>query len=344
VDRHVRIFQIALLSLALYGTAAQAEPVPTAPGGVPVPSIPDSELYNPRFVDAQLIAPSAPNWKQFGPGKVDFRSFILPPPPANTSTQTALEVQELVQLAATRNDPNVRAAIRRWNDDPPSLEYHRFFGFLMQTWRGYFPPIAARCEALLSDSIYTGMLAAWNNKWMYLRPRPDQMTGYTFRPDPEMQTPAHPSYPSGHATSAGAFLAVGMYCFPEHDPNIFLSLMREASLARRQGGVHFYSDTMAGEALGFSVASAIISVYNEDGSPQSVAPAPSVYFRLPTHDYRSTPVTTLKVRSATVTMHPELVAMPDGSTHLNLVPLIPFAAPPAVQYPPSAIVDIPPTP
>jgi membrane-associated phospholipid phosphatase len=344
MNRNVHFWLSTVLSFGLSQRLALAEPVPSAHGGIPIPSIPDSERYNPRYTDGQLIAPSAPNWKQFGPGKVDFRAFILPPPPANTSEQTALEIQELVQLAATRNDPNVRASIRRWNDDPPTLEYHRYFGFLMQTWRGYFPPIAARCEALLSDSIYTGMLAAWNNKWMYLRPRPDQMTGYTFRPDPEMQTPAHPSYPSGHATSAGAFLAVGMYCFPEHDPNIFLSLMREASLARRQGGVHFYSDTQAGEALGFAVANEVIAVYDQDGSPRSAKPSPAVYSRLPTKDYRSTPVTTIKVRPVTVKMHPELVQLANGKKKLDLIPLEPFIPPPPMQNPPAAIVDIPPTP
>jgi membrane-associated phospholipid phosphatase len=312
---------------------------------VPVPSIPDTELYNPRLTDKNLIAPSVPNWRIPDVGKIDFRQFILPPPPTNTSAQTALEMQELVQLAQSRNDPNVRASIRRWNDDPPGIEYHKLFASLMQTRKGYTPPYAARCEALLSESIYIAMLAAWYNKYLYLRPRPDQVSGWTFRPDPEMQTPSHPSYPSGHSATAGAFLAVALYCFPKEDPQIFLSLVREASLARRQGGVHYYSDSVAGEALGYAVAIAVVEQYKQDHSTTSAQPGAPVYSRPPSGDQRSRPVSSLNVPSPRVLTAPGDIVIPsEGRGEVQMVPMTGFLPPPPVKAtadPPVAIPDSP---
>jgi len=248
----------------------------------------------------------------------------------------------LNQLAATRGDQNVINTVTRWNFDPPASNYNYYFDHLAQA-AVYSPPLAARCSAMLNEGIYAGLLSAWYNKFMYLRPRPDQVTGYAFQayitPQRLLPTPFHPSYPSGHSTSAGVFMAVGPACFPNEPVENFVALGREASLSRRQGGVHYYSDSVAGEALGYSVGSAIVRAYREDGSPLGGNTAPSVYSR----DSSGTPTTTLGRKAATVTVGPQLASDPQDpqKQRIILVPIKPFQAPPQAQIPPPALINIP---
>lgn len=317
----------------------------------PVPNQPDSVRYNPRdssqdpvnppvLKDDQILAPTAPNWRVPENPVRQFDQYILPPPPSNTSSQTRAELQELNALAATRQDPNVIQTVTRWNFDVPASNYNLYFDYLAQVYQ-YSPPLAARCSAILNQAIYSGILAAWYNKFIYLRPRPDQVTGYTFQADnPLLPTPFHPSYPSGHATSAGVFMAVGPACYPNQPVEDFVALAREAALARRQGGVHYYSDSVAGEALGYTIGSAVVRAYREDGSPLGGNTAAAVYSRPPSNDSNGTPTTTLVQKNPTIANGPQLAS--DGS--IILVPIKPngeFPAPPAVQNPPAAPFQIP---
>ncbi len=319
-----------------------------------VPNQPDSVRFNPRdtftnpqnppnLPDSQIVAPSAPNWTIPQNPVRQFDKFILPAPPSNTSSQTRAELEELNELAKTRSDQNVINIITRWNFDPPASNYNYYFDHLAQVYK-YSPPLAARCSAMLNQGIYAGLLSAWYNKFIYLRPRPDQVTGYTFQADnPLLPTPYHPSYPSGHSTSAGVFMAVGPACFPNEPVENFVALGREASLARRQGGVHYYSDSVAGEALGYSIGSAIVRGYRDDGSPLGGNTAVAVYSRPPSFDSNGTPTTTLRTKRATVTVGPQL-STDSGQTRIILVPIKPngeFSAPPSVKNPPDALINIP---
>ncbi len=324
---------IALLLCTLASQAAQAMPAAT----VPVPSLPDSTKFNPANVtDEQLLGVTAPNWTipQTTP---DFRSFILPPPPTNTSAQTKLEMEELNLLALTRKYPQVRKTIQRWNFDPPAASYNYYFDHLSQVY-AYSPPLVARCGAMLNSAIYTGLLAAWNNKFTYLRPRPDQMTSYIFNHDVNLPTPEHPAYPSGHATSAGVFMAVGPSCYPSEPVENFVALGREASLARRQGGVHFFSDSTAGQALGYAIGSAYVTNFSTDGSPLGGNTAAAVYSRPPSADSNGIPTSTLDpAPSVTITQYPVLSA---DRTQIILSPLLPFPTPDPVLNPPAKLFKI----
>ena len=326
-----------------------------------VPNQPDSVRFNPRDTfknpknppildDSQIVAPTAPNWIIPQNPVRQFDKFILPAPPSNTSAQTRAELEELNALAATRKDPNVQAVISRWNFDPPASNYNLYFDHLAQVYK-YSPPVVARCSAMLNEGIYSGLLSAWYNKFTYLRPRPDQVTGYTFQADnpdpaepnkPTLPTPYHPSYPSGHSTSAGVFMAVGPACYPEEPVENFVALGREASLARRQGGVHYYSDSVAGEALGYSIGSAVVRAYRDDGSPFGSNTAASVYSRPPSFNSQGTPTTTLAVKKATVTQGPDQTS--DRPQRIILVPIKPngeFPVPRTVQNPPAPAIEIP---
>lgn len=323
-----------------------------------VPNQPDNVRFNPKDTftnpqfptildDSQIVAPTAPNWVIPQNPVRRFDRFILPPPPSNTSAQTADELRELNQLAATRTNPNTIKVISRWNFDPPASSYNDYFDHLAQLYK-YSPPLVARCSAMLNEGIYAGLLSAWYNKFMYLRPRPDQVTNYAFRADnPSLPTPYHPAYPSGHSTSAGVFMAVGAACFPEEPVENFVALGRESSLARRQGGVHYYSDSVAGEALGYTVGSAVVRGYRDDGSPLGGNTAASVYSRPPSFNSNGTPTTTIALKKkATITVGPQLSSDPGrpGKQRIILVPIRQngqFSNAPVVKNPPDQLFNIP---
>jgi hypothetical protein len=309
-----------------------------------VPNIPDTVKFNPRnATDSQIVAPTAPNWKVPPNPVTNFKKYVLPAPPTNTSSQTQAELNELNGLAATRSNPEVVKTITRWNFDPPPSAYNDYFDMLVQQYN-YSPPLAARCFAMLNQGIYSGLLAAWNNKFIYMRPRPDQVTSYNFISDQYLPTPNHPAYPSGHSTSAGVFMAIGPSCFPSEPVEDFVALGRESSLARRQGGVHYYSDSVAGEALGYSVGSDVVRGYSSDASPLGGNTAPAVYSRPPSANSSGTPTTTLPLpKKVTVTVGPQLASDPSnpGKQRIILVPITPFPAPPAVKNPPDPLISIP---
>lgn len=310
----------------------------SSPGNVLVAIQPDSAQFDPPVPDTQIIAPTAPNW-DIPNKKFESKDYILPPPPANESQQTRLELEELQGLAATRNNPNVIATINRWNNDPPPQFYNMYFDFLAQTTPGFTPPLAARCYVMLNQGIYYALLSTWYNKFTYLRPRPDQVTGFQFSADPKMPTPAHPSYPAGHSAIAGAFIAIGPACFPNTPVEQFVALGREASFARRQGGIHYYSDTVAGEALGYAIGNNIVNAYSKDGSPLSEEKkAPPAYSRQGGRRGGAINAALKANPKVTVTAGPQLV-----NGRILLVPITPFPAPPPVGTPPAPL-NIPPAP
>lgn len=317
----------------------------------PAPAIPNRAKFDPRVLDTQLIAPTTPNWsvpaRNFDP-----RRFILPPPPKNESAQTKREIRELNVYRANPADPGIIANINRWNDDPPGQYYNLYFDNLAQTTPGFTPPLTARCYAMLNQGIYEGLIAAWYNKFTYLRPRPDQVTNFTFTPDPaifstgaggrldstgKVTSPPHPAYPSGHSTSAGVFMAIGPSCFPNSPVEGFVALGREASLARRQGGVHYYSDSVAGEALGYAVGSAIVNDYSRDGSPRGGGTAATTYTRVGGVAGGAIQAALNPRPTVTVTTGPQIG--PDGK--IQLLPIKPFQAPPPAKIPADPIIVIP---
>ena len=65
--------------------------------------------------------------------------------------------------------------------------------------------------------------------------------------------PNFPSYPSGHACSAGAFDAVLGHFFPKERTE-FTRIAEEQAMSRLYGGIHYRFDDDAGLALGRVVA------------------------------------------------------------------------------------------
>jgi membrane-associated phospholipid phosphatase len=106
------------------------------------------------------------------------------------------------------------------------------------------------------------MVATWDAKYAYERPRPGDIDQSLATVLP---TPASPSYPSEHAVAAATASAILAYLFPD-DALLFVDKADEANRSRLMAGAQYPSDMAAGQELGRSIASRVIDWAQHDGS------------------------------------------------------------------------------
>ena len=212
----------------------------------------------PALTADQPAAPDrdAGTWKTWliSSGK-DFRA---PPPPDRGATEK--EAVEVSKLAAAR-DKAALDKIAYWDTGAPSYRWSELATaeYLKngQPWQ-----LASRGVALMHIAIYDSMVAAWDSKYAYNRPRPN--AGKTDLKT-AIATPPSPSYPAEHAVAAGAASEVLAYLFPER-AQFFRDQAAEAARSRVVAGVNYPSDVEAGLALGKKVAGLAIERGKADGT------------------------------------------------------------------------------
>lgn len=184
--------------------------------------------------------------------------FRLPPPPDQLATRA--ELHELESLAGQR-DAAALDRIRFWDAGSPGLRWNELAISHAQN-KGRVGNRAARMMALLNVAIADGMIAAWDTKYTYKRPRPTEV-----RPSfqPVLATPNSPAYPSEHAVAAGAAETVLSYLFPE-DRGLFATQAQEAANSRLLAGTDYPSDIEQGLALGRQIGALAVEWGRGDGA------------------------------------------------------------------------------
>jgi PAP2 superfamily len=119
-----------------------------------------------------------------------------------------------------------------------------------------------RALALLNVASYDALVAAWDAKYTYNRPRPSQADATLTTAVP---VPDSPSYPSEHAVVAGAASVILSYLFPD-DAARYNTLAEQAGQATVQAGLQYPSDVQAGLDLGRKVAALVIERAKRDHS------------------------------------------------------------------------------
>jgi membrane-associated phospholipid phosphatase len=184
--------------------------------------------------------------------------FRAPPPPDRIATEK--ELGELAQIPATR-DAAALDRVAYWNTGSPSYRWSEIA--VAEHLRIGTPwQIATRDLALMHIAIYDAMVAAWDSKYAYKRPRPSAVSADLALLLPN---PPSPSYPAEHAVAAGAASEVLAYIFPER-AEYFRKLAEEAAHSRLIAGVNYPSDVAAGTALGRQVAALVIARGKSDGT------------------------------------------------------------------------------
>lgn len=165
-------------------------------------------------------------------------------PPGPLSPITARELHYLRQLVGART-PAQETLIRAEADDP-SLYFLTNFGFDPED----YPATVRLIEATLHDVGYFIL----REKWRLQRARPIQL-------DPLLPlvipTPPHSAYPSGHGGVAWAEALVLGRLAPQYAP-AWLRYAQAIGHRRELAGVHYPSDTRAGQALGAYVVEQLL--------------------------------------------------------------------------------------
>lgn len=208
--------------------------------------------------NAQQIEPRAGKWQTW---LLKNGSELRPPaPPDKAATE-----QELKDLQKLPKQPDAKtlAQITYWDAGSPSYRWQDLALVSMGKFPALSsPPRAMRMLALMNTAIADAMIAAWDAKYAYNRPRPSQADAKIAV---AVAVPNSPSYPSEHAVAAGAASAVLSYIYPE-DAKLFEALAQQAGQSRVLAGVQYPSDVTAGLALGKAVAAKAIERAKADGS------------------------------------------------------------------------------
>jgi membrane-associated phospholipid phosphatase len=205
---------------------------------------------------AAQIEPNAGQWKTWV--LTSGNEFRLPAPPGQDKSKE--EIQVLEKLADQR-DAAALDLIKFWDAGAPSYQWNQITLSEIKKF-GVGTPRGERALALVHVAIYDAMVAAWDSKYAYNRPRPSRL-------DKDLTTvvpnPHSPSYPSEHAVAAGAASAVLAYLFPT-DAQAIVAQTDAAGRSRLLAGVQYPSDVQAGLDLGREVAALVIARAQSDGS------------------------------------------------------------------------------
>ena len=222
-----------LLAMAGCATAAQSGQGPAAAPPTLAAAAAAADLQASPSGARNYLTPAALNLYR-----------LLPPPPEAGSAQERAELDELLQLQATRSP----AAAQRAREDV-SVSIFRFADALGS------PPAFTAQQLPLTTELFERIardesLFMNTAKDAFGRPRPFLTEK---RLAPVVEKPPSASYPSGHTTWAVACAIVLADMVPERRAQIF-ARADEYSHNREVGGVHYPSDVAAGHLAGTALA------------------------------------------------------------------------------------------
>ena len=178
---------------------------------------------------------------------LDSASQFRPAPPltfGSPAFQAALE--EVRQVTRKRTPEQTRIA-QRWNEGDPWALWNETAVAALNRHR-MSDAQAAQVLAVLNVAASDAIIACFEAKYHYWTIRPSQVDSTLALAD-SVSLPNFPSYPSGHACSAGAFDAVLGHFFPRQRAE-FTAIAEEQAMSRLYGGVHYRFDNDVGLALG----------------------------------------------------------------------------------------------
>ena len=173
--------------------------------------------------------------------EIDFRQVITAPPQAGSITALA-EEEVMRHLQSVRSAEEVVRA--RYYD---AFDVFRMLAPVLGAWCTVtnLPRTAAIFQQIYDESGPTvaSAKAAWN------RPRPYVMDASLH---PVAERPNSASYPSFHAADAALFAVLLSFALPEHSAD-WQQQSAKVRWSRIVAGVHYPSDTIAGQLLGEAI-------------------------------------------------------------------------------------------
>jgi hypothetical protein len=171
-------------------------------------------------------------------------------PPAYGSPTWQAALDEVRRVARERTAQQTKIA-QKWNSVDPWEPWNETAVAAIQ--RHHLSDAdAARVLAVMNVAASDAVIACFEAKYFYWTIRPSQADTTLALAD-SVELPNFPSFPSGHACSAGAFEASMGHFFPDERAT-FTRIAEEQAMSRLYGGIHYRFDNDGGLALGRIVA------------------------------------------------------------------------------------------
>ena len=216
-------------------------------------------------------APASPLAGSWRPWVLRSGSQFRPPAPAGFGTPAfraqARRVKELGD-DLNRRQRNVASFWEAGEDTPYTPGMWNQIGLTRIDKRGLSTPRAARLFALLNVAMADAGIAAWDAKYAYWTPRPENAIRdlrLGRRWTPFVQTPPSPGFVSGSAAYSSAAARVLGEVFPG-DAKRFARRARQVADSRVYGGVSFPRDVNAGRGIGVRVGDLVARRAKGDGA------------------------------------------------------------------------------
>jgi hypothetical protein len=184
-----------------------------------------------------------------------WRDNLIDPPPR--PDDTAKELEDLLEKQDKLREPS------EWLIRKPEIELEAkencpyIRRLLMPTLSGSF----ASTDVLIRAMFQLGTIVGIYYKKKFMRPRPSQLEP---RLRPVIDVPGWPPYPGGHALQY--FLVAKALATVVHSDELSEQLFKIAQRVaenREWAGLHYRSDTEAGEKLAFAIFPAVTDAYRE---------------------------------------------------------------------------------
>jgi hypothetical protein len=182
---------------------------------------------------------------------LDSASQFRPAPPPAYGSATFNAALEEVRRVARERTPQQTEIAQRWNSSDPWAMWNETASGMLSR-KKVSETEAARVLAVLNVAASDAVIACFDAKYHYWTLRPSQADTTLALAD-SVSLPNFPSYPSGHACSAGAFDAVLGHFFPLERAE-FKRIAEEQAMSRLYGGIHYRFDNDGGLVLGRVVA------------------------------------------------------------------------------------------
>ena len=233
---------LLFLGLATLATAAHALS--------PVSVVPRDDLHEYRYEDKYWNS----NFLKTLEREPSFLSkdhvFDLPAPPANDSEETAKEIAYIDGLRAKRDHATVELIHFEAGRRTSTVEMLERSGIVPQKLWNLDAFNRVLRQAYFDVSPYFVM----REKKRFSRPRPSHLAPAL---DLVIDNPGHPAYPSGHATESRLLAVLVGEIVPEHAKEM-RAYANSIAHRREIAGVHYPSDSKAGQLLGEQIAAELL--------------------------------------------------------------------------------------
>jgi hypothetical protein len=183
---------------------------------------------------------------------------LEPPPGANAARDEIAWLKSAT--AAVEGNQVIRNQVGFWDTGAPPMRWIELVSERTRDGRLSVPQ-AWRVLTLLGVGMHDAMVAAWDSKYAYNRPRPSAVDP-SIRPT--LRVPNSPSYPAEHAVAAGAAEAILSHLLSS-EAALYKDLAEEAARSRLYAGLHYPTDVIAGLELGRAVGRRVAEYADTDG-------------------------------------------------------------------------------